>query len=750
MTLSRALVARWLALALMLALVGTARPVAAHPELIASSPAADAVLAVDPDTLSLTLTEAIVTDPAFISLRLLDEAGNDLPLGSPVVSEDGITLNQSVDGPLGPGTFTVSWQVQSAVDGHTISGSYGFRVGTGRIPGAATTADENPSPFGVLLRWLAFLGIAVAAGAWLVAPILARPSLSPENLDRRRRIALIGGLVALLATALEIALIVLDPPAGAASPALGDALRSMPDAWWLRLGLLVAALTIGLADASLGRRSGPEIANRIAGGCALAAVVGLSLTSHAAARATWRVPAVASDVVHQLSVALWVGGLVALLMVALPALDMDGRANAFARFSRMALPLALVAIATGVINSGLGLPRLADLWQSDYGRVIIAKVALLLPVLAIAGWQRRAIHTAASRLVARLRPALRLESSLLVAILLGGAILALLARPAAPTNANLALLDLPRPLAGTTLKAHITVDPAKSGRNTLIARLTDADNQPADAGVQAMRATLTSIDHPVAPVEVDLQPASDGRFSASGYWLGLNGWWQADLLVRRTGQEDATITVYMMLPDPNLHGIDAVDIPETEPDAEAVYQRGLAALTSLHSVAYREELSGGTGLVSVSDHWVRDDSFGGPIASAVDIGTAASVVVGDTQWIRSEDGQWRSREASPVILPALWGTDYEGATGFRLGKTQEINGEKTQIVTFYAPPTPQRAAAWYTWWVGTETGYIHRQAMVSRGHYMVDQFRQFNENIPIEPPSLPATPVASPVATPEA
>ncbi len=54
----------------------------------------------------------------------------------------------------------------------------------------------------------------------------------------------------------------------------------------------------------------------------------------------------------------------------------------------------------------------------------------------------------------------------------------------------------------------------------------------------------------------------------------------------------------------------------------------------------------------------------------------------------------------------------------------------------------RRTVAWYLWWVGEETGYVRQEAMVSRLHYMLNRFSDFDVPITLTPPEKTATPVA--------
>ena len=79
---------------------------------------------------------------------------------------------------------------------------------------------------------------------------------------------------------------------------------------------------------------------------------------------------------------------------------------------------------------------------------------------------------------------------------------------------------------------------------------------------------------------------------------------------------------------------------------------------------------------------------------------------------------------------------------FRLGPVETVDGEPCQVVTFSQPsPSGQAwAAAWYAWWVGTETGFVRRETMVAPRHYMRYDYHDFNAPVTIAPPAAAATP----------
>ena len=138
----------------------------------------------------------------------------------------------------------------------------------------------------------------------------------------------------------------------------------------------------------------------------------VSASSHAAAIAPGTMLAVASDAAHLLGAGVWLGSLIPLallLAVASRETGADARpcaALAARRFSRAALIAMVVLIASGVMSALAQVESVAALLGTAHGRLLLAKLALLVPILALAGVNRTRIlpalpgPTAMRRLVA--------------------------------------------------------------------------------------------------------------------------------------------------------------------------------------------------------------------------------------------------------------------------------------------------------------------------------------------------------------
>jgi copper transport protein len=121
---------------------------------------------------------------------------------------------------------------------------------------------------------------------------------------------------------------------------------------------------------------------------------------------------VAADAAHLAGAAIWLGGLpclAAVLLRAPRALPDAGRMLASAalrRFSRLALCSVAVIALTGLVRMAGELSSPVELWSTAYGRDLLLKTSLLLPILVLARRNRQLVARLAGGLIptaARLR-----------------------------------------------------------------------------------------------------------------------------------------------------------------------------------------------------------------------------------------------------------------------------------------------------------------------------------------------------------
>ncbi len=375
MTLLRRFVVA-LAVAVALSFVGVS-PASAHATLDGASPAPESILDTPPTEIVLTFSEGV--DPVRDAIRLVAADGTEVELG-PVSQERGDdTMSASVP-PLGRGTFVVVWRAVSA-DSHPIGGAYTFSVGerSETAPGLVAdlldddTASRAADVWLGLGRWASFAGVAVLVGGPVALTVCA-----PDRVRARRATGLLvtAGVLGAAGTAVMLA-----AQGAATGSGIGDVIDTRSGRWWL--ARLVGVAVVAGALAVIRRRRGGPVGRVLALVAVLALVVLVAGGGHGISGRAVEV-GFAATVVHLAAMSLWVGGLVALVVV-VPLRDLLGAA---ARFSPLALGSVAVLALTGALNGWRQVGSLDAAFDTAYGRWLLVKLLLVVGVVTLAAVAR--------------------------------------------------------------------------------------------------------------------------------------------------------------------------------------------------------------------------------------------------------------------------------------------------------------------------------------------------------------------------
>ncbi len=152
---------------------------------------------------------------------------------------------------------------------------------------------------------------------------------------------------------------------------------------------------------------------------------GLSLSGHDAVDAGSSKWTELADWVHISAASLWLGGLLALVVIWPVAAGL--RREAFFRFSRIATVLVGLVLVAGTYLALVRVPHLRDLWTQSYGQVLLVKVSLVAAAVAWGAFHhfvvRPRLAGAPPGTVNRVGRSLAGESMVGVAVLLAAAIL---------------------------------------------------------------------------------------------------------------------------------------------------------------------------------------------------------------------------------------------------------------------------------------------------------------------------------------
>lgn len=784
----RALLLGLLACLILLPAAFTPRPAAAHAFLKRTEPAGGSVVSADIGEVRLVFTERVEVKPDRIAV--IDRNGRRVDVRN-AAAVPGAEATVRVSLPrLANGVYTVRYALLSS-DTHPIAGSFRFGVGVSpadladAAPSASPTDAASARLDGPLLlnalgRWLNLLGLVLLTGPLafrlfvLDRPFVGRggkggaaapedvgehaaPRLPPSHIAARlfeaRLVRWTWLAVLLLIVAQVVSLVAVS--AGSALGGLGDALTRAALSgtlttrfgalWLVRLGLLlIPSLILPLlaAEQEVREEEGPEAAPFpwatggwwaiLASGAGLAALT--SLGGHPAAT-----PPVALTVLidwaHLAAAALWIGGLLALALIVPPVLRSLGPAAghevlaaAAPRFSTFALAAVATIVVTGLYQTWAQVSGPAALTATLYGRTLLVKLALVLPLVVLAAVNRSVVLPRLARIggdgdgdaasaARRLRRTVWGEALLGIAVLLAVGLLT--AAPPARRVETAAAGGAAAADPGAAVTNEVTLA-ANAGDLLVTLTVGPAENGPAVLAVAVLDARAEAVDDAVvrlrlfppdggAPQEVALAPRS-GRYYGLGD-LARPGPWRIEADVARPGGPGGTARYALELPTGG---------------ARLLLARADRAMNRLSSLRERQTLGDGRTTVTTDYEYAAPDrlrlrnSAGGE-----------TIAAGARRFDRPAGGEW-SAGLWPDEGGYRWPKyDYaRTATEVTILGREDVDGVPCWVVAFFDPENNAR----FTFWIGEADALVRRQTMLYTGHFMDSRFFDFNAPIAIEPP----------------
>jgi copper transport protein len=290
-----------------------------------------------------------------------------------------------------------------------------------------------------------------------------------------------------------------------------------------RVGLAVALAGMGLGvarDATLRARLFDLVFHAL---LALAVIVTVSMTGHSGAEG--RVLPLLGDVSHVIGMTAWIAVVAGLAWMPIWKAMQPETFSALTRVSQVALGSVILLAATGLYTSLLRFYALEAVQATPYGQALIVKGFVIVPVLALAGlnrwyWIPNLIRTRSSKWLHRFSNSMKLESVLLVGVLIATGNLVSQPPPQPP-----ATLKNPQEFKQTMggWNAEGGFVPATGGTKLEFA-ITDSKGKPPKEFRPEV--TLNLLDHPMIPVRMKLESLEPGKYTGNGsFWMG--GKWEA-------------------------------------------------------------------------------------------------------------------------------------------------------------------------------------------------------------------------------
>ena len=562
-------------------LVGITAGLLGHATLLRTVPPANSRLEQAPPRVELHFNEGI--EEIFNGVKVLNRNGLPVHSAQATLSRNRRELSVALKDNIPNGIYTVSWRATSS-DGHQIGGNFGFSVGeefqaSEMVAGQPETGENWPGFSMAVTRWLYFLGMMIFVGgftfgALILVPVIKHPELEipAEVLTAMRRPFLrffSWSWVVLLVTAIfnllfKAAAMADSTLLGAAN---GDILTAVISSsqygrmWGVGMVLiLVSGMLFWLyRNIWTAPQDTSKSALLLYLGTALGALLlfTVSNSGHAAAVTEWKAVALGSDVLHLMATAIWVGGLVylVLLMRSLSAAEPPLRAQLLGevipRFSRMAQFCVLTIVLTGAYTAWIHIPSWSAFVTTGYGWTLLTKIFLVLPLLAIGAVNLLVIKPqlrkslleqgekaleATFGVLKRFRPLVQVEVVLGVVILLVVTVLTNLSPAATATSGGPSLVS-----NRTDFDITLLIEPNQVGHNQVQVLVKDQEGNSVDLENVLLDVMMTDMDMPWQRLEATLQ--EDGSYRTEAV-LGMAGNWRVNIRVMEKGSSEQQTAVF--------------------------------------------------------------------------------------------------------------------------------------------------------------------------------------------------------------
>ncbi|MEO9321628.1 MAG: copper resistance protein CopC [Nitrososphaera sp.] len=396
----------------------------AHAFILKSTPADGSSLSSPPSSVDVYFSDPV--EVKYSQVKVIDSSGKQVDNGDvKYLNSDQTILTVGLPAGLKNGVYTVSTKVLDATDGHVTENAFVFGVGQAppgahgpsSAPSAQLQIPEAAARFPALVGQVLVVGIAFAA-LWLWRPVSKIAwlgtgfSQTKARIDARVAKLMLIGAIILIASGIGMIAV----QANSIGASIPDAiLTKFGNVWITRMvqsGILLA-ITVGVYNRS--RKRGlavdegtrpllprTELAAMLVIGIAILATT--TMISHAAS--TSQALAIGLDFIHNVVASVWIGGIIYLALIVVPAMKERARSadgnerQAIASTLSIIIPrfsIVVMALLGGILITGPLLlytlePSLDLTLSSLYGKALIAKLILAGGMAAVGGYNQRVIH----------------------------------------------------------------------------------------------------------------------------------------------------------------------------------------------------------------------------------------------------------------------------------------------------------------------------------------------------------------------
>jgi copper transport protein len=509
--------------------VGSANPVEAHAGLKSSEPAASSVLEQSPDEIVLKFAEQV--EISFGSIRLFDANSKLITLSTPNYGlTDGVVDAKTVRvgvPTLEPGSYLVVWRVVS-VDSHPVQGAFGFQIGArGKnlaALGVEVLSNSSASNFVKVVmgfaRWLSFLGVMVLIGSMLLATRIIGQSRIENVIKASWFVAVVGSAIVLVMQAPYALGSSLSDSVSVTS--VRQVLETRLGAWLTIRAVILFLFLVIIWKRDLHQKPIWRMATTI---LSVVLFATFSIPGHPGMR-QFSSLSIGTDIVHFLSVAVWMGGLVTIVLLGRKWQSESPKVIAWFSFNAtIAMP---IMVATGVAQAWRMMEGFQNLFSTTYGTVLSIKV--LVVVVAIAtGTKARQIFKD-KKVDSEDLKKIKFSKTIVVESVIGLVVLAVTAVLVSvpPLSVNTAT-PFTATLVQSNVIADITITPARVGN----AEMHIVFSPPGGTlePIESMTARISLVSGEIPPIPIGMKAIGVNHFQAN-LQVPRDGEWLLELIVK--------------------------------------------------------------------------------------------------------------------------------------------------------------------------------------------------------------------------
>lgn len=555
-----------------------------HAFVINSSPSQSGSIASSPQQIDVFFSEPV--DLRYSNLKVLDSNGKQVDKGDVrYLQNDESKLTVSVP-LLKDGTYTVSTNVLSQIDGHVTENAFVFAIGQAVLstnvsssgPSSTLYLPEAIARFPTLLAQVMIVGAAFGS-LWMWRPLSKISSLTESTSQTRhivnKNLAIYYVIAAIILVSSNFAILYFQATAinGSVIDVLGTRFGTV-----LLERSLISFIILGLSlyeYRQFRKKESHTFSKWESIGILTIGIILLATTSligHAAS--SKQLMPLIIDFVHNLTASIWIGGTFYLAFVLIPILKAS-KMNLYyklatlsvwiPRYSTLVVTLLGILIITGPFLLYILEDNLSLVIGSLYGTFLIAKLSLAGLMVILGGYSsvfiyNRVVDLLKAAQVVGIRPsnyklpsgesdserkaestivnfrrALVIESILGIALLLSVGLLVNTGVPESEMQ-NLSQAST----AGSTeiehyestrfvdndTKIDLSITPFEVGNNNFKVSFLDVNGNPIE--VQSAEIKYRQIEESIGPITIDLEKQSTGVFSANASF-GIPGLWDMEV-----------------------------------------------------------------------------------------------------------------------------------------------------------------------------------------------------------------------------